>query len=116
MKESYEVELQKAFEGGKTELTMAELDPIINNVAKIPNILKKILFDRIKLAEKLAPEADKIPKQSIVNFWKKHLEMETVAKRVFKILAGYESKVIVPEDLKPLFSYLLENHPGLEFL
>jgi hypothetical protein len=82
--------MQKAFEGGKTELTVAELDPIVNNVMKIPNILKKMLFDRIKVAEKLDKDAEKIPKHSIVNYWKKHLETESVGRRVFKLLAKHD--------------------------
>lgn len=115
-KEKNEIELQKAFEGGKQELKLDEFEPIVTNVAKLPNILKMVLFDRIKVAEKLDKDADKIPKQSIINFWKKHLEHETVKRRVFKILAKYESNVLVPDDFKPLFAYLLKNHPGLEFL
>ena len=56
-----------------------------------------------------------------MSFWKKHFEMETVAKRVFNVFAktlgsGECSKVLTPEDFKPLFKYLLESHPGLEFL
>lgn len=86
-KENNEIELQKAFEGGKTELTLADFDPIVNNVAKIPNILKKLMFERVKLIEKLDKDATKIPKQSIINFWKKYLEQDSVAKRVFKILS-----------------------------
>ena len=54
--------MQKAFEGGKTELAVADLDPIVNNVMKIPSILKKLLFDRIKQVEKLDKDAEKIPK------------------------------------------------------
>ena len=43
--------------------------------------------------------------------------MECQAKRVFKILAQKENgKYIVPDDFKSLFKYLLETHPGLEFL
>lgn len=42
--------------------------------------------------------------------------METVAKRVFKLLAQPNSKHMVPDDFKPLFKNLLDTHPGLEFL
>ena len=52
----------------------------------------------------------------MINFWKKYYENETVAKRVFKLFAQPDSNVIVPDDFKPLFKYLLESHPGLEFL
>ena len=38
------------------------MDPIIANVMKIPNIFKRMLFDRIKLVEKLDSGAEKIPK------------------------------------------------------
>lgn len=92
------------------------MEPILTNVMKIPNIFKRMVFDRIKLVEKLDSSAEKIPKSSIVNFWKKHLEKETVGRRVFKIICKADKKVIIGDDFKPLFQYLLENHPGLEFL
>lgn len=86
------------------------------NVCGIPKILKKLLFDRVKVVEKLDEKADKIPKQTFINFWKKYYEQHTVRRRVFKLLAKFDSNVIVPDDFKVLFSYLLETHPGLEFL
>jgi len=75
-----------------------------------------MLFDRIILAEKLDKDADKVPKQNIVNYWKKYLETESIGKRVFKILAKHEKHFIQGDDFKALFAYLLESHPGLEFL
>jgi serine/threonine-protein phosphatase 2A regulatory subunit B'' len=68
----------------------------------------------MKLVEKI--EGDKIPKQTFISFWKKHLENESVAKRVFKLFAQPGSNYIVPSDFKALFKNLLETHPGLEFL
>lgn len=32
------------------------------------------------------------------------------------MVAQPKSNYIIPNDLKPLFKYLLEKHPGLEFL
>lgn len=101
---------------GKSELGMPDLDPYMNNLLKVPNIFKRMLFERIKLVENLDKDAEKVPKQSIVNYWKKYMETESVAKRVFKIIAKPDKNVICSEDLKPLFGYLLESHPGLEFL
>jgi hypothetical protein len=37
-------------------------------------------------------------------------------KRLFSIIAKAGANYIVPEDFKPMFSYLLHKHPGLEFL
>ena len=37
-------------------------------------------------------------------------------KRIFNIIAKEGAKTIVNEDFKPMFTHLLENHPGLEFL
>lgn len=85
-------------------------------VCELPKILRKLLFERIKIVEKLDEKAEKIPKQTFINFWKKHYESDTVRRRVFKLMAKPDSKSIVPDDFKPLFSYLLETHPGLEFL
>ena len=39
-----------------------------------------------------------------------------MARRVFKVIAQHEKSVIVSEDFKGLFTYLLQTHPGLEFL
>ena len=89
---------------------------MVTEVCKMPKMCTKLLFERIKLVEKLDEKADKIPKQSFVSFWKKNFETESVAKRVFKLFAQYNSNVMVPEDFKALFKYLLETHPGLEFL
>lgn len=85
-------------------------------MCKIPKILKKLLFERIKLVEKLDAKADKISKLQFLSFWKKNFENETVRKRVFKLMAKPDSSYILAEDFKPLFSYMLETHPGLEFL
>lgn len=75
-----------------------------------------MLFERIKKAEKLDENADKIKKQPFVNYWKKNCENCDVGRRVFNLLAQHGSNYIVPEDFKPLFKYLLDTHPGLEFL
>jgi hypothetical protein len=37
-------------------------------------------------------------------------------KRLFSVIAKAGANHIAPEDFKPMFSYLLEKHPGLEFL
>lgn len=42
--------------------------------------------------------------------------METAAKRTFKVLAQKDPRYLQPDDFKQLFKYLLETHPGLEFL
>lgn len=37
-------------------------------------------------------------------------------KRLFTIIAKAGVNHIAPDDFKPMFSHLLEKHPGLEFL
>ena len=37
-------------------------------------------------------------------------------RRLFNVIAKDGARVIEPEDFKPIFSHLLEHHPGLEFL
>lgn len=61
-------------------------------------------------------KSDAIGKQTFINFWRNEFENETVPKRTFKIIAQNNPKFIVPDDFKSLFKYLLETHPGLEFL
>jgi len=75
-----------------------------------------MLFEYIKKSEKLDEKAEKIPKQSFISFFKREFENEVVGMRTFKIIAQKDPKNIVPDDFKPLFKYLLETHPGLEFL
>ena len=110
-----EIELQKTFEG-KDGLTLDDFDPFVEKVCAIPKILKRNLFERIKVVEKLDENADKLPKLCVINYWKKNFENESVPKRVFKLFAQPDSKYLVPDDFKSLFKNLLETHPGLEFL
>ena len=97
-------------------MTIDNFEPIVEKVCEIPKILKRQLFERIKVIEKLDEKAEKIPKQSVINFWKKHFEHESIGKRVFKLFAQPDTSYIVPDDFKSLFKNLLETHPGLEFL
>lgn len=85
-------------------------------VLKIPKIFKKLAFERIKEHDKLDSKLDKVPKSSFVNYYKKKCEGIEVKRHVFNLLAKKDKNFIVPEDFKPLFKYLLETHPGLEFL
>ena len=75
-----------------------------------------MLFDRIKLVEKLDEKVEKVPKQNFINFYKKYGEGVECKRQVFNILAKKDKNFIAPEDFKPLFKNLLETHPGLEFL
>lgn len=50
-----------------------------------------------------------------MNFYKKEFEQKTPAERTFSVIAGNKS-YIAPDDFKPLFRFLLDTHPGLEFL
>ena len=52
----------------------------------------------------------------MVNFWKREFEQLPENERVFRLLCQPGVPHIVSADFKPLFSYLLASHPGLEFL
>ena len=95
---------------------MEDFEAVIKDVCGIPGIFKKMLFDFVKKSEKLDEKADKIPKQSFISFFRREFESESVPKRTFKTISQKLPGVICPEDFKPLFKYLLETHPGLEFL
>ena len=92
------------------------MEPFLKDVCKVPTIFKKMLFDYIIKIEKLEEKVDKIPKQTFITFFKREFELENAKKRTFKIIAQKDPKYIQSEDFKPLFKYLLETHPGLEFL
>ena len=62
-----------------------DFEAICTEAMKIPKIFKKMLFERIKQAEKV--EADKIPKQTIVSYYKRECEAVEVQRRVFNLLA-----------------------------
>ena len=51
-KDKTEIAIQKAFEA-KTELKQDEFEQITDTVFEIPKIFRTLLFDRIKLVEKL---------------------------------------------------------------
>jgi serine/threonine-protein phosphatase 2A regulatory subunit B'' len=76
-----------------------------------------MLETRIKLTHTSAYQNNKLTKQGFLTFWKDNdwLKMEPV-RRLFFLIAQPKSNYIVPNDFKPLFKYLLEKHPGLEFL
>lgn len=83
---------------------------------KLPKIFKKLLFDRIIKLERLDEKAVVLQKQTIINVWKRDFESIEPKERVFKLLCQPNANVIVNSDFKSLFKYLLESHPGLEFL
>ena len=64
---------------------MDDFEEICTEVVKIPKIFKKMLFQRIKQVEKV--EAEKIPKQTIVSYYKRECEAAEVKRRVFNLLA-----------------------------
>ena len=83
---------------------------------KLPKIFKKLLFDRIIKLERLDEKAVVLQKQTIINVWKRDFESIEPKERVFNLLCQPNANVIVNSDFKSLFKYLLESHPGLEFL
>lgn len=107
--------IQKGFEG-KNDISLDDFDTICTDVLKIPKIFKKLAFDRIKETEKLDSKLDKLPKQNFINYYKRNCEGIEVKRHVFNLLAKIDKSCIVPDDFKVLFKYLLETHPGLEFL
>lgn len=88
----------------------------MTEVARVPKIFKKMLFELIKKAERLDEKAVEIPKQTIATFYKRELEALELKKRTFRVISGVHKTYIEPDDFKPLFRYLLDTHPGLEFL
>jgi serine/threonine-protein phosphatase 2A regulatory subunit B'' len=104
----------------KSELKPIDFEEVTVKVFAIPKILKDMLFNQIYRDNNLKgdPTADsKVNKSHVVNFWEKHeCIRKDVKRRIFLSLATLGKEYIVPDDLKPLFQYLLESHPGLEFL
>ena len=75
-----------------------------------------MLFEFIKKAEKIEPKVDMLPKKSFITFFKREFENCSAKRRTFKIIAQKDPRYMQGDDFKPLFKYLLEKHPGLEFL
>ena len=97
-------------------MTLEDFDQICTEALKIPKIFKKLAFDRIKETEKLDSKLEKLPKQNFINYYKRNCENIDIKRHTFNLLAKLDKSCIVPEDFKVLFKYLLETHPGLEFL
>jgi len=76
-----------------------------------------MLFEAIKKEEKIDEKEEKISKLGVKNFYKNRLEGKCAKKRTFEVISSSkDKKYIKPDDFKPLFRYLLDTHPGLEFL
>lgn len=108
--------IDKEFEG-KPGLGQDELEGVCEKACKIPKIFQRMLFEAVRQDAKLGEKVDKVHKQQVVDFVRRHFDGKTAAQRVFHLLSSDKAKsVLVPDDFKPLFRYLLDKHPGLEFL
>lgn len=102
--------IAKAF-SEKPSLTLEEFGPVVTDICELPLFFRDVFFAKIDQAK-----TGKVSQAQFTAYWKRELERETVAKRFFKIIAKQGKKEITPDDFKPLFKYLLDSHPGLEFL
>mmetsp|Transcript_13646 Transcript_13646/g.9634 ORF Transcript_13646/g.9634 Transcript_13646/m.9634 type:complete len:225 (+) Transcript_13646:815-1489(+) len=98
-------------------LSKEKFDKLCTDVFKIPKIFRDYLYIRID-GDKQGDAASKtISRAQIERFWRENdHDHTTPKKRVFTIFAKKNSQYIEKDDFKVLFSYLLEHHPGLEFL
>lgn len=108
---------------GKTtgkSLGADEFGPVCSEIFEIPKIFAEMLFTRIE--QKMGPLPKlggkaKINKQQLIRFFENaDFHRKDAKRRLFELIAKDGAKSIVPEDFKPMFKYLLETHPGLEFL
>lgn len=59
----------------------------------------------------------KLTRQVLHKLWdESDYQRITPKRRLFNLIAKVGATHITPEDFKPMFSYLLQKHPGLEFL
>lgn len=76
-----------------------------------------MLFDQIKIEEKIDEKEENLTKLAIKNFFRKRGEGKSASKRTFELIStSKDKKYIKPDDFKTLFRHLLDTHPGLEFL
>ena len=75
-----------------------------------------MLFEFIKKVEKIDTKVDIIPKKTFITFFKREFESCSAKRRTFKVVAQKDPRYMQSDDFKSLFKYLLEKHPGLEFL
>ena len=93
-------------------MTLEDFGPVVTDVCEFPLFFRDVLFAKIDQQNK----SGKVSQAQFTAYWKRELERETIAKRFFKIIAKPGKNEITPDDFKPLFKYLLDSHPGLEFL
>ena len=103
------------------QLGAKEIELVTTEIFKLPKIFSEMLFARIvelKGATMVKVGADpKLTRQVLQKLWE-DLDFQRMhpKKRLFTIIAKVGVNYIAPEDFKPMFTWLLEKHPGLEFL
>jgi serine/threonine-protein phosphatase 2A regulatory subunit B'' len=105
-----EEKVDKAF-GDKPSLKLEEFGPVTTDVCDFPLFFRDTVFNRIDTAK-----TGSVSKAMFSTFWKNEMERLPVARRFFKIISKPGKTEVTPDDFKPLFKYLLDSHPGLEFL
>lgn len=92
---------------------------------KIPKILVDMLFSHIEKALEKMPNSgvikqaggNKLTREAVSKYWDlKDYHRKCKNRRTFDALKSEGAKTLVGADFKPLFKYLLQKHPGLEFL
>lgn len=105
----------------KKALGIKEFEGLTNDVFKIPKIFCEMLHTRMEKVCKtgLVKQGANtlISREAIEAYWMaRDYHRKDPKRRLFDLLKQENSKTLVGDDFKPMFKYLLDSHPGLEFL
>ncbi|CAG9321413.1 unnamed protein product [Blepharisma stoltei] len=95
----------------RDSLKIQEFEAITKEFCGLPKIVLPTLFTNI------AGEGREIvTKAQFLKYWKSELEGKNPVQRLFNVLCKPGRRYLIRNDFKPLMIYLMETHPGLEFL
>lgn len=106
--------LQTTFEMHKEkELDLNGLIRSILDILELPKYLHSSLKAKLSAYQS---DPNSILYEEFINFWTPELQKSDRTTKIFHILKKNENRFIAPDDWNLFLKYLLENHPGFEFI
>ena len=83
----------------------------------VPKIFMQMLFKKVVAENGLPENTESLTKDHVQRYWQKlDFHRKTEKERIWHVIKKKDANFMENDDFKPLFVYLLELHPGLEFL
>lgn len=92
------------------------LDKLVLSIMEVLDIPKFLFPHYVKKLEQHSGKTLELDYNDFISFWAPTFSEADRTTRIFLILKNTSSRYIKPEDWVPPLKYLLDTHPGLEFL